>query len=319
MTSTKTVGVVGLGRLGRGITVALIRAGFHVVGCDANPKAAERAVQAVADGLADMEAHGCAKAAHYWRERLQITQALDALAPCNFVLESITESTAEKRSLFAVIEEIVAPDAVIASNTSAIPIGELQKGRTHPERFVGMHWAEPAYITRFLEVIRGEQTAEWAVDAALALGRAAGKQPCVVNRDVAGFIANRLGYALYREALHLLETGIGDVETIDRAFRNSIGLWATLCGPFQWIDISGGPALYAAAMAPVLPTLSNSVEVPARLQQMAVQDTDGTAERGFYGCGADEMEIWEQRLQSHAWAVWRLMEKYDPLGPGDAA
>ena len=111
-----------------------------------------------------------------------------------------------------------------------------------------MHWAEPAYATRFLEIIQGEHSSEMVLKATMDLCRAVGKDPCIVRQDLPGFIANRLGYAMYREAAYLLERGVADVETIDGAFRNACGLWATFCGPFRWIDITGGPALYAKVM-----------------------------------------------------------------------
>ena len=130
------------------------------------------------------------------------------------------------------IEAVVAADVPIASNTSALPITTLQEGRLHPERFLGMHWAEPAYATRFLELIRGQHTSDAAMTKANSLATALGKEPCVVAKDVPGFIVNRLGYAMYREAVNMLESGVADAATIDRAFRNACGIWASLCGPF---------------------------------------------------------------------------------------
>src|SRR6185369_4846559 len=114
----------------------------------------------------------------------------------------------------------------IGSNTSALPISVLQKARKNPERFVGMHWAEPCHLTQFLEVVRGEKTDDATVKATVALGKAAGKEPSLVNKDVEGFIVNRIGYAMYREAFWLLENGVADVETIDTSFRNAMSVWA---------------------------------------------------------------------------------------------
>ena len=99
------------------------------------------------------------------------------------------------------------------------------------------------------------------------LARRIGKQPSLVQKDVPGFIVNRLGYAMYREAVHLLELGVADVATIDESFRNACGLWAAICGPLRWMDITGGPARYARAMEAVLPTLCNSPELPETLRQ----------------------------------------------------
>jgi 3-hydroxybutyryl-CoA dehydrogenase len=127
-----------------------------------------------------------------------------------------------------------------------------------------------------------------------------------------------MAYAMYREALHLLETGVADAETIDRAFRNVCGLWSTLCGPFRWIDITGGPALYAKAMKGVLPTLSNASELPKMLEQMWQNGDRGTINgRGFYSYAPEDAQRWESLLHRHAWAVRDLQEDYYPLPEHD--
>ncbi|HWA96594.1 MAG TPA: 3-hydroxyacyl-CoA dehydrogenase family protein [Terracidiphilus sp.] len=314
-TKLSPIGVIGLGRLGRGIVAALLGSGRKVIAFDTNPTAAEETRRFAAHALEEMKAQGCShlQPNQDGTKLLSIAASLDEFAGCEFLIESVVESAAVKELLFDAVEGLVDPKTVIASNTSALPITGLQRERKNPERFVGMHWAEPAYATRFLEVIRGEQSADWAVEAALGLGTQAGKQPCLVKNDLPGFIVNRLGYALYREAAHLLELGVGDVETIDRAFRNAVGLWATLCGPFRWIDITGGVELYARAMTPVLPTLSNVDQVPANF---AARMGD-SAEQSFYNYGEGEREQWQKLLHEHAWEMRRVMEHYDPLAaPG---
>ena len=142
----------------------------------------------------------------------------------------------------------VAPDVPIASNTSAIPITSLQEGRWHPDRFLGMHRFEPAHATRFLELVPGEYTCDATMNAAIALARRCGKNPSVLAKDIPGFIVNRLGYALLREALSLLALGVADAETIDRSFRNVCGVWSTVFDPLQWIDLTGGPVLHGECM-----------------------------------------------------------------------
>ena len=116
---------------------------------------------------------------------------------------------------------------------------------------------------------------------------------------------------MYREAIHLLEAGVADVESIDRAFSNALGLWATFCGPFRWIDITGGPTLYANAMRGVLPTLSNATELPETLETMRRNNDRGVLNgRGFYQYGPEDAARWEALLHEHAWAVKRLQDKY---------
>jgi 3-hydroxybutyryl-CoA dehydrogenase len=176
-----------------------------------------------------------------------------------------------------------------------------------------MHWAEPAYATRFMELIRGDETSDATFEKAISLAGQIGKDPALVLKDIPGFIVNRLGYAMYREAFHLLEMGVADVESIDRAFRNAVGLWATLCGPFRWIDITGGPALYAKAMQGVWPTLSNAAELPDAFKTMMRNDDRGVQNgRGFYPYGPNDAAHWEALLHAHAAVVRDLQEKYNP-------
>ena len=179
---------------------------------------------------------------HQWVERYEPVSVLEPMARCEFVIESVIEEMEAKVEIFDHLESLVAADTPIASNTSALPISHLQRGRKVPERFLGMHWAEPAHATRFLELIRGEHTSDATFQAAAQLAKAIGKEPSMVEQDVPAFIANRIGYAMFREALNILEMGVADVETIDRSVRNALGLWATICGPFRWMDLTGGPA-----------------------------------------------------------------------------
>jgi 3-hydroxybutyryl-CoA dehydrogenase len=310
------VGVVGLGLMGRGITASFLGAGLRVIAVDTRQESLAEAHAYIESAIGEMVRHGASQQTVPWADRYCVAGSLAELEPCAFVIESVTEDLAIKRALFEELEAIVAPGVPIASNTSALPITLLQQGRKHPSRFLGMHWAEPAYATRFLEVIRGDQTSDGVIDAAVELGRATEKEPCVVNQDIQGFIANRLGYAMYREAANLLELGIGDVETIDRAFRNVFGLWANLCGPFRWIDITGGPELYAKVMAGILPTLSSVMEVPPSFRERQEQGERGALNgRGFYTYEDGDAARWQSLLHEHAWKVRLMQQEYYPLPP----
>ncbi len=311
------IGVIGLGFLGRGIAASLLGAGLNVVVFDTRQEAYQEAHTYIEGALQEMVRHGnlSSQAAATWQEHYTASDSMHALKICTFVIESIVEDLVVKHQVFDEIEIIVDEDVPIASNTSALPITVLQRGRRQPSRFLGMHWTEPAYATRFLEIILGEQTSDTALDAAMELALRIGKDACVVRQDVPGFIANRLAYAMYREAAHLLELGVGDVPTIDRAFRNGLGLWATLCGPFRWIDITGGPSLYATAMAGMLPTLSQGGDVPAVFAEKQCAGERGTLNgRGFYDYEPGDAERWQKLLHEHAWEVRRLQQQYDPLG-----
>lgn len=314
----KTVGVVGLGLLGRGIAACLLGHGFRVVAHARRQAVHDEAREYIARAIQDLveRAGFSVDLPAQWPARYVPVDSLESLAGCDFVIESVAEALAVKQDVFERLEAVLGPHVPIASNTSSLPITRLQRDRKHPERFLGMHWAQPAHVTRFMELIRGEQTSDEALAAAAGLARAGGKQPCLVQQDLPGFLFNRIAYAMYREALHLLELGVADIETIDRACRNALGLVATLSGPFRWIDLSGGPALYGKAMQRVLPSLSRATELPRTLQELMDRDAQGIANgRGFYEYTEEETRQWEQRSAEHAWDVRELMNRYDDEEP----
>jgi 3-hydroxybutyryl-CoA dehydrogenase len=270
--------------MGRGIAQCLVEHGFHVIGLETNP-------QESSSGL------------------LAVTTSVSDFAGCELIIESISESFAAKDALFSEIEKHVGAGVPIASNTSSIPITLLQAGRKHPERFAGMHWTAPANATRFMEIIRGGQTDDATLNQIVALAVELDKEPGIVQKDIPGFVVNRIAYAMYREAIHLLEEGVADVETIDTLCRNSLGLWTPLCGPFRWIDITGGPALYATAMERIVPTLSNQAEVPGTMRQMQANDDRGTLNgRGFYQYEPGDAAEWQEKLHQHALRFWKLLQ-----------
>ena len=177
----KPIGVVGLGLLGRGITACLLERGFDVVAVVPTTDEHAAALPIIEQLLGELVEHGAApqELLVQWRSRLvQVTQWAP-LADCGFVIESVNEDLALKHSVFTEIERVIATDAVIASNTSAILISVLQQKRKHPQRFIGMHWAEPAHATRFLELIRGEATSDETMRRAEELGRQLGKDPTI--------------------------------------------------------------------------------------------------------------------------------------------
>ncbi len=226
------VGVVGLGLLGRGIAGCLLSRGVRVVGYTLGEDSRREAKEYIAGAIDELIDRGgfSPSLREQWRTNFIEAGALSEFAPCDFIIESVPEDLSIKRSVFDQLEAVVRPSTPIASNTSALPITILQQGQKYPSRFIGMHWAEPCHLTRFLEVIRGEQTDVATAEAAMTLAIRAGKVPALVNMDVVGFIANRLGYAMYREAFWLLENGVADVETIDRSFRNAISVWGNIAG-----------------------------------------------------------------------------------------
>jgi 3-hydroxybutyryl-CoA dehydrogenase len=315
-TNNDRIVVVGLGLLGRGIAACFLGHGFNVVAIDQDETRHTEARKQIAAMMEELVTLGGfpPQLRQEWESRYFPDTTFNAVKDCSFVVESVTESLSTKETVFDELETRLPPTTVIATNTSAIPISQLQKRRKVPERFVGMHWAEPAHATRFMELIRGEQTSEATLLTAAAMARRLGKEPCICQKDLPGFIVNRIGYAMYREALNLMQSGVADAATIDCAMRNAFGLWAGICGPLRWMDITGGPELYARAMQHVLPSLSNATEIPPVMEQLAKDGARGiTNKRGFYQYTDEDAHFWEELYRKHAWRVTAMHQEYFPL------
>jgi len=312
------IGVIGLGLLGRGITASLLASGLDVVVHDRS-ETMQQEIEPYLDGVMhEIAEHRPAASAHgpQWRSHFRWAATLEEFHSCDLVIESVSEVLTVKRDVLLELERIVGSEVPLASNTSALPITEIQRGFAHPERVLGMHFAEPAFATRFLELIGGDQTSQDILQTVAAFARSLGKEPCIVS-DIPGFIVNRLGYAMYREAMHLLESGIADAATIDRSYRNAAGLWASFCGPFRWIDITGGAELYARAMKRVVPELASAGEVPAALIAQAEKDHSALTaggektNTGFYNETPEQKQAWLELLHRQAWEIEDLRTRMD--------
>ncbi|MFN8343705.1 MAG: 3-hydroxyacyl-CoA dehydrogenase family protein [Spirosomataceae bacterium] len=309
--SDVAVGVVGLGLMGCSITTCLLMAGHRVVAVAPLPADVTTAHPRIHEHLQKSKEEGLVtESPAYFFENLIITEDYGTLAECRLVIECTLESLPIKKSVYAKIESVVSTEAVITSNTSAIPISLLQQSLIHPKRFLGLHWAEPSHTTRFLEVICGELSdvtkGEWLYE----LSHQWGKEPTLVRKDIRGFITNRLMYALYREAFYLVENGYATVEDVDRACRNNGGYWMTLAGPFRWMDLTGVPA-YHTVMKDLFPTLSTATEVPKLIDEIVQEGGKGVANaHGFYAYTPDEARLWRETFEAFSYEIRKLALKY---------
>ncbi len=313
MTGTQQpVGLIGLGLMGQGIATCLLSHGLSVVAYNRTAARGEESLAHIEGALREMVRRKLVTRAAIrdWRSRYRLTGVLEDLRGCGFIVETVKEDLTLKRAIFDAIEACVSPRAVIGSNTSSIPISLLQEGRKHPERFIGMHWGEPAQVMRYLEVIPGERTSRRTLRLTKEMGVHCGKSPTLLKHDIRGFISNRLMYAMLREAFHLVENGVADIETVDRSFRNDIGWWATIAGPFRWMDLTGIPA-YGAVMEGLQPELSNAQEVPLLMRQMVNKGALGISNRkGFYKYPGKDAEKWEKCWVEFTYDIRKLVEKY---------
>jgi 3-hydroxybutyryl-CoA dehydrogenase len=233
----RTVGVVGLGTMGAGIAQIAALAGNDVVGREVSEELGERARgriehfvgRAVEKGRLDAAERDAALG------RLRTTTDLADLGECDLVIEAIVEELDAKRELFAELERVCAPDAILATNTSALSVTDIAEATEHPERVIGMHFFNPAPVLPLVEVVRTARSDEDVVDAAYAWAEAAGKQPVRCN-DTPGFIVNRILIPLLNDCVRVLDEAGVAPEDLDKAMTNGAG-WPM--GPCALLDLIG--------------------------------------------------------------------------------
>lgn len=221
------------------------------------------------------------------RERLVLTTDVEAARDAVIIVESVVENLDQKSAALAPVLA-VAPDAIIATNTSSIPITEIGNAAGAPERTIGAHYWNPPLLMPLVEVIRGEQTSNATVDTMVQLLRGLGKRPVQVDRDVPGFVWNRLQLALLREAVWIVERGVASPETVDEIVRDGLARRWRYTGPFQTAAL-GGAATFEKVAENLWPVLSRQRHLHELRQWLdeRPQTTEPLRERRDDGLAAD--------------------------------
>ncbi len=228
------IAVVGAGLMGHGIAQVFALAGHEVTITDTVMASLGNVHERIAANLREIGYD--ARAA----ERVHPSPDLAAtVREADFVVEAVSEDLPLKRKLFAEIERAARPGAILASNTSVIPITKIMGGLKDKSRALGTHWWNPPYLVPLVEVIGTRWTSAAAIERTIALHAAAGKTPVHVKKDVPGFVGNRLQHALWREAISLVENGICDAATVDTVIKASFGRRLAVLGPLENADLVG--------------------------------------------------------------------------------
>jgi 3-hydroxybutyryl-CoA dehydrogenase len=289
--------VVGAGLMGRGIAGVLAAGGLDVVLHDAQPDVLDQAVPAARAVAAALSQAGDAAAAGRGRVRASADLSA-AVRGTDLVVEAVAEDLEVKQEVFARISA-AAPAAVLATNTSVLPVTAIAERAEDPRRVLGTHWWNPPDLIPVVEVIPGALTAEDVTGRVMSLLSRLGKTPVRVNRDVPGFIGNRLQHALWREAIALVADGVCDADTVDLVARNTIGLRLARMGPIENADYVGLDLTLAIHSA-VLPALSADAE-PSSLLRALVQrgDLGAKSGQGFLPWTAGTRETAARQLAAH--------------------
>jgi 3-hydroxybutyryl-CoA dehydrogenase len=282
----KRVAVIGFGTMGSGITQVVAQAGYEVIARDVTDDLLKRGLELIKSGPFGLEkaiekGKITREQAEAVLSRIKVTTDLAAaVKEADFVIEAVFEDLDLKKKVFREVDELAPPHAIIVSNTSTLSITALASATKRPEKVAGMHFFNPAQVMRLVEVIRGLQTSDETVEVVKGFAQKLGKTPIIVNKDVPGFVANRIGFAAILEAIRLYEEGVASAQDIDTAMKLGYN-WPM--GPLELADLIGLDVLLDANESIYAETRDQKYNPPVILRQMVRAGWLGRkTKRGFY-------------------------------------
>ncbi|EMA54762.1 3-hydroxyacyl-CoA dehydrogenase NAD-binding protein [Halococcus salifodinae DSM 8989] len=271
--------------MGAGLAVQFARHGHPVTLVDHRQSNLDDAIERIVDAAELLSKESCAETtAEALLERIEFTLDREAgVSSAELVVESVSEDLAVKRELFRSIGEAAPDTAILASNTSGLRITDIAAGaERYAERIVGCHWWNPPYIMPLVELVPGEETSDATVDELESLVKSVDRTPIRLQRDAAGFVWNRIQFAVLRECIHIVDEGIASVEAVDAAVRDGYALRTATVGPFETVDISGVD-LFETIGEELYPELSARQTPSERFDELLTAGREGVdAGAGFY-------------------------------------
>ena len=281
----RTVAVVGAGTMGAGIAGEVARAGREARLLDVSDERLRRGDELIRSAQASLVEASLLSQGDADEARDRIAMTTDPREACegvDLVIEAASEDLALKRQLFADFDRLCPSHALLASNTSGLSITDMASVTSRPSQVAGMHFWNPPHVIPLVEVTKGDATSDETSEALMGLCKLLGKRPILVRRSAPGFVGNRLQFAVFREALHILSEGIASAEDIDTAMAAGPGLRWALMGPLRIADL-GGLDVFAAISAYLFAELSDAGKPAAFLTEMVEQGKRGAKSgEGFY-------------------------------------
>jgi 3-hydroxybutyryl-CoA dehydrogenase len=284
MAAPLRIAVIGAGLMGHGIAQVFARAGYSVRVYDTSAAMLATLHERIRRNLIDLGQEAAAA-----DRVIGHSDLAEAVADAAFVFEAGPENLKLKQQIFADIEAAAAPEAILASNTSVIPITQIMHLLRVPGRALGTHWWNPPYLVPLVEVIRTPATSTASVASMTALLSAAGKTPVTVKKDVPGFVGNRLQHALWREAIALVQNGVCDASTVDTVVKASFGRRLAVLGPLENADLVGTD-LTLAIHETVLPDLDRTPGALPLLRQLVEDGKLGMKSGEGFRCWTTEQQ-----------------------------
>jgi 3-hydroxybutyryl-CoA dehydrogenase len=286
----QTVAVIGSGIMGHGIAQSFIMNGYAVMLYDLNESILKTAEAHIKNSLelfrqADLIADADIEKA---MKRLTLTADLKKAAqPANFIIEAIPEDLSLKQDIFCQIENLCDRNTIIASNTSSLRLTDIDERVKNKKRLVITHWFNPPQLVPTVEVVRGAETSAEVLDVTYDLLAKIKKVPVKINKELPGFLVNRIQIALAREVLDLYEKGVASAADIDRAIMGSIGFRLASIGPLITMDL-GGLNIWFKVFQNLLPEIQSATAPPVALQKLVKEGHEGIKSgMGFFDYGMD--------------------------------
>ena len=299
--------VIGLGTMGPGIAATLARGGIDVHCHDASAEQLARAERELDAAFQVLEQIGGPAAPKRGAVALDADLAA-AVRDAEFVVEAVPERLELKRQVFAELDRVAPARAILASNTSGIPITQLQEAVTRKDRVVGMHWSNPPHVIPMVEVIAGNHTSSATVEATKQVITDLGLHPVVVRKDVPGFVHNRVLYAILRECVSLVEKGVISPEELDTCFKWSLGLKLAVIGPMELLDVAGLD-IYEAVAGYLNADLDNAAGVPSYIASRTRDKQLGMKTgRGIYEYAPERIQALRAARAARLVAVRKTLE-----------
>jgi 3-hydroxybutyryl-CoA dehydrogenase len=304
------VAVVGAGTMGHGLALQFARHGAGVTLVDHRESNLDDARDGVDDALEFLATEGLLDAdPDAVRDRIDYTlDTAAAVADTELVVETVSEELDLKERVFERLATAAPDDAVLATNTSSIPITDVAAAVPDAaERVVGCHWWNPPYLLPTVEVVRGTATSDETVDRTAAFVEAVNREPIRVERDVPGFVWNRIQFAVLRECTHLVSEGVASLPDVERAVRDGYALRTAVVGPFETADLAGLD-LFRSIAANLYPHLSDADEPGPLFEERLASGRGGVADgAGFHEYDASEATVIRRRNERVA-AIRRALD-----------
>ncbi|KYH24910.1 L-carnitine dehydrogenase [Halalkalicoccus paucihalophilus] len=307
------VTIIGAGAMGHGFAVQFVRSGIDVTVVDHRDVNLDRAREQIRNAaqflvereLADPALEADVATVDYTLDREE------AVAGSDLVLETVAEDLGVKQELFAELATEANEDAILASNTSGLPITDIAAEASEvADRIIGCHWWYPPYLLRPVEVIPGKRTSDRTVDRIRSFLQQVDRDPVLVKRDVPGFVWNRVQHAVVRECLHIVEEGIASREDVNRAIRDGYATRTAAIGPLETVDIAG-LELFRTSAADIYPDLCDrETPNPSYEHRLAEGKTGIEAGAGFFEYDRDPDEITAHRDERVS-AIRRALRERD--------